>query len=90
MIEIENIREIADEILSLIEYKNREYGDSYSKKDGVRVTDLDSEQRIDARIQEKLDRWSTFVSNRERVSEDTLVDLVGLLLIKLHVRRHGG
>ena len=90
MIEIENIREIATEILSLIECKNREYGDSYSKKDGVRVTDLDSEQRIDARIQEKLDRWSTFVSNRERVSEDTLVDLVGLLLIKLHVRRHGG
>lgn len=90
MIEIENIREIANEILSLIECKNREYGDSYSKKDGVRVTDLDSEQRIDARIQEKLDRWSTFVSNRERVSEDTLVDLVGLLLIKLHVRRHGG
>lgn len=86
---IGNIREIVEEIMTLLECKNREYGDSYSKKDGVRITDLSGEQRISARIQEKLDRWSTAVKNGQRVSEDTIVDLVGLLLFLLEERRHG-
>lgn len=86
---IGNIREIVEEIMTLLECKNREYGDSYSKKDGVRITDLSGEQRISARIQEKLDRWSTAVKNGQRVSEDTIVDLVGLLLFLLENRRHG-
>ena len=86
---IGNIREIVEEIMTLLECKNREYGDSYSKKDGVRITDLSGEQRISARIQEKLDRWSTAVKNGHRVSEDTIVDLVGLLLFLLEERRHG-
>ena len=88
MIDIQNLRDISEEILSLVEEKNRQYGDSYSKKEGVRVTDLTGEQRIDSRIQEKLDRWSNFVKNNERVSEDTLVDIIGLLLIKLHFMRY--
>lgn len=86
---IGNVREIVEEIMTLLECKNREYGDSYSKKDGVRITDLSGEQRISARIQEKLDRWSTAVKNGQRVSEDTIVDLVGLLLFLLENRRHG-
>lgn len=86
---IGNVREIVEEIMTLLECKNREYGDSYSKKDGVRITDLSGEQRISARIQEKLDRWSTAVKNGQRVSEDTIVDLVGLLLFLLEERRHG-
>lgn len=86
---IGNVREIVEEIMTLLECKNKEYGDSYSKKDGVRITDLSGEQRISARIQEKLDRWSTAVKNGQRVSEDTIVDLVGLLLFLLEERRHG-
>ena len=88
MIDVKNLRIISDEILSLLEEKNSEYGDSYSKKDGVRVTNLKGEDRVDARIQEKLDRWSTAVMNESKVCEDVIVDLVGLLLIKLNFRRY--
>lgn len=64
-----------NEISDFLIDKNAQYGDAYSC--GVKVfSQISSQERIRARIDEKLNRTASGVNN----TEDTEKDLVGLLI----------
>lgn len=74
-----------DKIKSLLITKNRAYGNSFSKPLNI-FSKLSAEEGIDLRIDDKLNR---IVNGKEKdkVPEDTELDLLGYLILKRVLRR---
>lgn len=71
-----------DAVKDLLLKKNREYGNSALEPINV-FTDLDAEQQINVRIDDKLKRIQTIRElDQIHINEDTEMDLIGYLILK--------
>ena len=72
------VSRVLDEVGQLLSEKNKLYGNAYFEPIGV-FSKLSAVERIDARIDEKLARIK---SGQKDDQEDTINDLIGLLVIR--------
>lgn len=81
-----DITEVCEEVKDLLLRKNAAYGDSALNP--IRVfSKADAEQQLLVRLDDKLSRICRG-QGTDKVSEDTIVDLIGyLILLTIHQRR---
>lgn len=74
----DEIKEVCDEIKNMLLEKNKAYGNSAS--DPVRIfSKVDAMEQINVRIDDKLSR---IMRGREFAGDDTVLDLIGYLILK--------
>jgi hypothetical protein len=79
------IKEVAEEIVSLLLRKNKAYGDTANKPPQI-FSKLSPKEAILARLDDKLSRIKTVGLNDK--TEDTMLDLIGyLILYRVQLRK---
>lgn len=78
------ITHVIDDLEELLIEKNRAYGNSFAEPIGIFAKDITARQQVYVRIDDKLNRIQ---KGSEYQGDDTLIDLIGYLILLLVINR---